>query len=91
MPGSRFSSLLNSEEDPTRPPPTKHKFAGKLSDDRLNKLPKEERKAQVARMKNDIQILKNEKKEKRAAGGVESKDERAGEEEEITEESDQDG
>lgn len=49
----------------------------------------QERKAQVARIKHDIQVLKNEKKEKRAAGGVESKDERAGEE--VVEESDQDG
>lgn len=41
----------------------------------------------MGRIKNDIQVLKNEKKEKRAAGGVESKEKLA--EEEVAEESDQ--
>lgn len=87
MSGSRFSSLSNSGEDPRPQPPTKHKFAGRLTDDQLKELSNEERKAQMGRIKNDIQVLKNEKKEKRAAGGVESKEKLA--EEEVAEESDQ--
>lgn len=89
MSGSRFSILSNTEEDLRPPRPKKHQLAVRLTEDQVKKLSTEERKALVTGLKDDIQFLENEKKERKAAGRVGSEDDRAGEE--VAEDSDQDG
>lgn len=87
--GSRFSGLVDNDDGSTISPPTKHKRAARLTTARLENLTDDERKQEVAKIKRDIQALKENKEETRDAAAAESKEKRAREEVEKEERQDE--
>ncbi len=73
---------------PTASPPIKHKSLARLTTAQLDKLTNDGRKEEVEKLKEYIQALKVEMKEKRNEAAAESKKKR--DEEEAKKENDQD-
>lgn len=90
MQGTRFSVLPDNDTGSTISPSTKQNFSASLTGAQLKRVNKDQRKAEVTKVKRDIQALTKEKKEKKDAAAAEAKEKRVREEAKKEEKEDQD-
>lgn len=80
MQGTRFSVLPDNDNGSTISPSTKQNFSANFTIAQLKSLTKDQRKAEVNKVKRDIQALKKEKKAKKDAAAAEAKEKKVREE-----------
>lgn len=80
MEGTRFSVLPDNDNGSTISPSTKQNFSASLTVAQLKRVTVDQRKAEVIKVKRDIQALKKEKKAKKDAAAAEAKEKKVREE-----------
>ncbi|CAF9941730.1 hypothetical protein IMSHALPRED_002868 [Imshaugia aleurites] len=78
--GNKFGILADNDSGSAIPPPTKHQYSASLTATQLDKLPIDMRMEEVAKIKSDIEALKEEKIEAHDAAVARSKEIRVAEE-----------